>query len=280
MKTVGIVGTGTMGTDIAHLSAEAGFRIIIYDSDETRSKGAYQRIQEKLNNYAKKGRITLDRVGEIIQRIRIFSSIDCMEKADIVIECVYEDLEVKQSVFAQLDKVCNPGALLSSNTSSISITKIASATKRPESVIGLHFIMPARVMRLVEIIPGFLTTRETVEVAKSFLKRLKKEFVEAKDYPGFSLNRIVYSMINEAVFLIYEGTGTPESIDKMLKLGLNLHMGPLELADHIGLDIVLAVGEEMFRGYRDSKYRPCPLLSQYVAAGQLGRKTGRGFYLY
>ncbi len=280
MKTVGIVGTGTMGTDIAQLSAEAGFRVIMYDNDETRTKSAFLKIQDKLNSYAKKGTLTMDRVSEITQRIKIFGSINSLESADIVIECVYEDLQAKLDVFSALDRVCNPAALLSSNTSSISITRIASVTKRPESVIGLHFIMPARVMRLVEIIPGFLTTRETVEMAKSFLKKLKKEFVESKDYPGFSLNRMVYSMINEAVFLIYENMGTPESVDKTLKLGLNLPMGPLELADLIGLDIVLAVGEEMFRGYMDSKYRPCPLLGKYVAAGYLGKKSGRGFYFY
>lgn len=280
MKIVGIVGTGTMGTDIAHLSADAGFEVIIFDRDETRTKSAFQKIQDKLNGYVKSGRIKIERVSEIIQKIKIHDSLKNFKRADIVIECVYEDLDVKKDVFKELDRVCNHGAILASNTSSISITKIASATKRPESVIGTHFIIPARTMKLVEIIPGLLTTRETVEITKNFVKKLGKVCVEAQDFPGFSLNRMLYSMINEAVYLFYEGTGTPETIDKTMKLGLNLPMGPLELADLVGLDIILAVGEEMFRGYHDPKYRPCPLLSKYVAAGYLGKKTGRGFYVY
>ena len=280
MKTVGIVGTGTMGTDITHLIAEAGFQVSIYDVDETKSKAAFQKIHDKLNDYAKKKSITLDRVSEILKNIKIHSSLKNLDRADIIIECVYENLEAKQKVFRDLDDTCGPATLLATNTSSISITKIASATRRPESVIGIHFITPARFMKLVEIIPGLLTTRETVEMAKKFVRKLGKEHTEAKDYPGFLLNRMVYIMVNEAVFLLYEGSGTPESIDKTLKLGLNLPMGPLELADLVGLDIVLAVGLEIFRGYRDPKYRPCPLLSQYVAAGYLGKKTGRGFYVY
>lgn len=280
MKTIGVIGTGTMGADITHLVADAGMQVLMYDVDETSSKAAYSRIEEKLKKYAVKGKITHDRVSEVLKNIRIHSTLKNLAKADLIIECVYEDLDIKKKVFRDLDQECGPATLFASNTSSISITKIASATKRPESVIGLHFITPARFMKLVEIIPGLLTTRETIEMAKKFVKKLGKEHTLAKDYPGFSLNRMVYTMVNEAVFLIYEGSGTPESVDKTLKLGLNLPMGPLELADLIGLDIVLAVGEEMFRGYHDSKYRPCPLLSQYVAAGYLGKKTGRGFYVY
>ena len=194
-----------------------------------------------------------------------------------MIECVTEDLAVKQAVFRELDRVCRADAVLGLNTSSISITEIASATKRPESVIGMHFLNPAHVMKLVEIIPGIsTTTRETVETAKTFVKKLGKTHVESKDYPGFLLNRMLVPLINEAIYLLYEGAGTAESIDRVMKAGLNFPMGPLALADMIGLDVLLAVIEEMHRGYSDSKYRPCPLLKKYVAAGYLGKKSGQG----
>ncbi|MFA5519254.1 MAG: 3-hydroxyacyl-CoA dehydrogenase NAD-binding domain-containing protein, partial [Spirochaetota bacterium] len=216
----------------------------------------------------------------VMASISIITDMEELSDVDMVVESVFEDLNLKKEVFHELDEVCNPSTVLASNTSSISITEIASVVTRPESVIGLHFLNPARVLPLVEIVPGFLTTRETVEMAKTFLKKMGKDYVEAKDYPGFYLNRILYPMINEAVFLLYEGGTKPEVIDKTIKKGLNLHMGPLEIADMVGLDIVLAIGEEMIRGYSDTKYRPCPLLKRYVASGYLGRKTGRGFYVY
>jgi 3-hydroxybutyryl-CoA dehydrogenase len=203
-----------------------------------------------------------------------------MVNADIVIETVTEDFELKKSVFRSLDSICRQGVVLASNTSSLSITALASATKRPESVIGIHFINPARVMKLVEIVSGMATTRETVETAKELTKKLGKVHAESQDYPGFLLNRILVPMINEAIYALYEGAGSAASIDRVMKQGMNLPMGPLELADMIGLDVVLAVIEQLFKGFSDPKYRPCPLLKNYVAAGYLGRKSGRGFYSY
>lgn len=280
MNKLGIIGAGTMGTDLAQMTAEAGFSVKIYDIDERKSLNAVNTIFSRLADYLEKNRINEGDSERVRASISIVTDMAELSDADLVVESVFEDLNIKKEVFHELDEVCRPGTVLASNTSSISITEIASVTGRPESVIGLHFLNPARILPLVEIVPGFLTTRETVEMAKTFLKKMGKDFVEAKDYPGFYLNRILYPMINEAVFLLYEGGTKPELIDKTLKKGLNLHMGPLEIADMVGLDVILAIGEEMIRGYSDSKYRPCPLLKRYVASGYLGRKTGRGFYIY
>ncbi len=280
MNKIGIIGAGVMGTDLAQMTAEAGFNIKLYDSSDKKVHDALAIIESRLRKYEKKQRITAADRDRIISHIKIVYDIAEFSDSDIILEAVFEDLSVKKEVFAILDKTCSPASVLASITSCISITEIASATARPESVIGLHFINPARVMPLVEIVPGFSTTRETVEMSKSFLKKLKKDFIEAKDYPGFYLNRILYPMINEATFLLYEGGAKPEVIDKAMKKGLNLPMGPLEIADMVGLDVVLAIGEEMLRGYADNKYGPCPLLRKYVASGFLGKKTGRGFYIY
>lgn len=280
MNKIGIIGAGIMGTDLAQMTAETGFYIKLYDSSDKKVHDALATIESRLRKYEKKQRITAADREKTLSHIKIVYDLAEFSDSDIILEAVYEDLSVKKEVFAKLDKTCSPASVLASITSSISITEIASATARPESVIGLHFLNPARVMPLVEIVPGFSTTRETVEMSKSFLKKLKKDFIEAKDYPGFYLNRILYPMINEATFLLYEGGAKPEVIDKAMKKGLNLPMGPLEIADMVGLDVILAIGEEMFRGYADNKYRPCPLLRKYVASGYLGKKTGRGFYIY
>ena len=280
MNKIGIIGAGIMGTDLAQMTAEAGCSIKLYDSNEKKLLTALSIIKSRLDDYEKKQRISATEREKITSHINIAANIEELSDSDMVLEAVYEDIAVKKGVFSILDKICSPVSVLVSITSSISITEIASATVRPESVIGLHFLNPARVMPLVEIVPGFSTTRETVEMAKSFLKKLEKDFIEAKDYPGFYLNRILYPMINEATFLLYEGGTKPEVIDKAMKKGLNLPMGPLEIADMVGLDVILAIGEEMLRGYADHKYRPCPLLRRYVASGYLGKKTGRGFYIY
>ncbi len=280
MKQVAVVGTGLMGTDIAFASVMAGFEVVLYDTDGACGSTSRDRIIDRLRRYEQSGRLAKGAAEKAGGRIVNGKTIADVSGAMIVIECVFEDRDVKQDVFRSLDAVCRPDAVLCSNTSSISITEIASATKRPESVIGLHFLNPAHVMKLVEIIPGIATTRETVEVAKTFVKKLGKTHVESKDYPGFMLNRMLVPMINEAIYLLYEGAGTAESIDRVIRTGLHFPMGPLALADLIGLDVLLAVIEEMHRGYSDSKYRPCPLLKKYVAAGYLGKKSGRGFYIY
>lgn len=280
MKTVAIIGTGLMGTDIACSSASSGFEVLLFDKDMGRAEKALERLRERYRRYADTGRMDKHKAESVIKQFCVCKSIEDVKDAVIVIECAFEELHVKQQIFSDLDRVCRPDAVLGTNTSSISITEIASATKRPESVIGLHFLNPAHVMKLVEIIPGIATTRETVETAKTFVKKLGKTHVESKDYPGFLLNRMLVPLINEAIYLLYEGAGTAESIDRVMKVGLNFPMGPLALADMIGLDVLLAVIEEMHRGYSDSKYRPCPLLKKYVAAGYLGKKSGRGFYIY
>lgn len=280
MKNIGIIGAGIMGTDLAHLTAEAGYQVKIFDNNIRTTENAIIQIHERLDKYVKSERISETESKKIKNHISAAATIEELSASDIFLEAVSEDLNIKKEIFKHLNDICSAGSVLASITSSISITDIASATTRPESVIGLHFLNPARVLPLVEIVPGFSTTRETVEMAKSFLKKLGKDFIEAKDYPGFYLNRILYPMINEAIFLLYEGGTKPEIIDKAMKKGLNLPMGPLEIADMVGLDVILAIGEEMLRGYSDHKYRPCPLLRRYVASGYLGKKTGRGFYLY
>jgi 3-hydroxybutyryl-CoA dehydrogenase len=280
MKTVGIIGTGLMGTDIAYVSANAGYQVSLYDIDKTKTRMAQERINDRLTRYAGQGKIEKKAISEIAGKILPCDHLMDMKNVEIIIECSFEDIDVKKGIFRELDAICRPDAILASTTSSISITEIASATKRPESVIGIHFMTPAHVMNLVEIIAGIATTRETVEMAKAYVKRLGKTHVESRDYPGFLLNRMLVPMINEAVYLLYENAGTAETIDKVMKLGLNIPMGPLALADMIGLDVLLAVAEEMYRGYSDAKYRPCPMLKKYVAAGYLGEKSGRGFYIY
>lgn len=280
MKNIGIIGAGIMGTDLAYLTAEAGYKIKIYDINIKATHNAISTINSRLNEYVKKDRIDDSESEKIKSHISAAEDICELSDSDFFLEAVNEDIHLKKNIFKQLSDICTAGSVLASITSSISITEIASATDRPESVIGLHFLNPARVLPLVEIVPGISTTRETVEMAKSFLKKLGKDFIEAKDYPGFYLNRILYPMINEAIFLLYEGGTKPEIIDKAMKKGLNLPMGPLEIADMVGLDVILGIGEEMLRGYSDNKYRPCPLLRRYVASGYLGKKSGRGFYLY
>jgi len=280
MKNIGIIGAGIMGTDLAHITAEAGYHVKLYDNSIKITENAIAQIHERLDKYVEKERIADLESKKIKNHINKAVEIEELADSDIILEAVSEDLHVKKIIFKQLNNICSAGSILASVTSSISITDIAASTSRPESVIGLHFLNPARILPLVEIVPGFSTTRETVEMAKSFLKKLGKDFIEAKDYPGFYLNRILYPMINEAIFLLYEGGTKPEIIDKAMKKGLNLPMGPLEIADMVGLDVILGIGDEMLRGYSDNKYRPCPLLRRYVASGHLGRKTGRGFYLY
>ena len=269
-----------MGTDIAHIAAEAGFEVFMYDIDQTQSRNAFNTIQDRFNRYVQQGRVPKERVGEITTRIKFFPHMKNLCKADIVIESVSEDLATKKQVFRELDATCKADAVLATNTSSISVTAIASATKRPESVIGIHFLIPARTMNLVEIISGLSTTRETFEMTRQAVKKLGKKHVEARDFPGFLVNRMLMPMINESIQLLYEGAAPAETIDKVMTQGLHQPMGPLALADMIGLDVILAVLEEMYRGYGDPKYRPCPLLRQYISAGWLGEKTGRGFYIY
>ena len=280
MNNIGIIGAGIMGADLAHLTAESGYKVKLFDIDITRTANAINKIHLKLNKYVEKGRISNTDRESIESKISAVNNIEELSDSDIFLEAVKEDINVKKIVFAQLNAICSGGSILASITSSISITEIASATSMPESVIGLHFLNPVRPLPLVEIVPGIKTTRETIELSKSFIKSLGKDFIEAKDYPGFYLNRILYPLINEAIFLLYEGGAKPEVIDKAMKRGLNFPMGPLEVADMVGLDIILGIGEEMFRVYSDQKYRPCPLLRRYVASGYLGRKTGRGFYIY
>ena len=280
IQTIGIIGAGTMGNGIAHTAARSGFKVILHDIAESFLDRAVSTIAKNLEREVAKGRITANDKNAVLSRISAVTQNSALSEADFVIEAVIEDIETKLRVFEGMDRIARPDVILASNTSSISITKIASKTKRPDKVIGMHFMNPVPVMPLVEVVRGFATSDETYRMTKELAESLGKTAVEVNDYPGFVSNRVLMPMINEAVYCVMEGVGTAEAIDSVMKLGMNHPMGPLALADLIGLDVCLDIMEVLHSGLGDSKYRPCPLLRKMVDAGHLGRKSGGGFYKY
>ncbi|HKO54877.1 MAG TPA: 3-hydroxybutyryl-CoA dehydrogenase [Thermoanaerobaculia bacterium] len=281
MNRIVVIGAGTMGNGIAHTAAASGFETTLIDVSQDILDRAVSTISANLQRGVDKGRMTADEKQSVLGRITASTDMQApIAEADLVVEAIIENLAAKVSLFQKLDAVAKPECILASNTSSISITKIAAATKRPEKVIGMHFMNPVPVMTLVEVIRGIATSDETYRLVEETSKRMGKTPIEVNDYPGFISNRVLMPMINEAIFALYEGVATPEAIDGVMKLGMNHPMGPLTLADFIGLDVCLAILRVLEDGFGDPKYRPCPLLVKMVDAGWLGRKSGRGFYDY
>ncbi|ABS67401.1 MULTISPECIES: 3-hydroxybutyryl-CoA dehydrogenase [Xanthobacter] len=280
IKKVGVIGAGQMGNGIAHVCALAGYDVFIHDADPDRIRSGLATINGNMAKQVSKGTVTEEARQVALARIGMAERTEDLADCDLVIESATEKEEVKRKIFTGLCQVLRPDALLASNTSSISITRLAAATDRPERFIGIHFMNPVPLMELVELVRGIATDDDTFESSKQFVTRLHKTYAVAEDFPAFIVNRILLPMINEAIYTLYEGVGSVDSIDRAMKLGANHPMGPLQLADFIGLDTCLAVMQVLHEGLADSKYRPCPLLVKYVEAGWLGRKTQRGFYDY
>lgn len=280
IKTIGVAGAGQMGSGIAQVAATSGYSVAIYDAFPGVAEKAQGRIQASLEKLLSKGKIEQAVYDMAVHAIKVVDTLEELAQNDLVIEAAVEKIELKREIFATLDKAAGPDTILASNTSSISLTEIAASTTRPEKVVGMHFFNPAPVMKLLEIVKGYSTSQETIDAALEVGKRMNKVTIVALDKPGFIVNRMIDPMINEAICLLEEGVGTVEDIDNGMKFGCNHPMGPLALADMIGLDVMLAVMEVFYREYGDSKYRPAPLLRKMVRAGKLGRKTGEGFYKY
>lgn len=280
IKKVMVIGAGQMGGGIAQVCAQAGYEVLLNDIQEESFNKGFDVISKNLSRNVEKGRLSEEEKDAVLSRITKSLDLADAKEVDIVIEAAVENMEIKRSIFAQLDEIAPAHTILATNTSSLPITEIAEATKRPEKVIGMHFMNPVPVMKLVEIIRGLATADEVYEAVEDMTNALSKVPVEVNDFPGFVSNRVLMPMINEAVYTLYEGVATKEAIDEVMKLGMNHPMGPLQLADFIGLDTCLYIMETLHKGFGDSKYRPCPLLRKYVKAGWLGKKAGRGFYEY
>jgi 3-hydroxybutyryl-CoA dehydrogenase len=280
VSTVAVIGAGQMGAGVAQVAAQAGVNVLLNDISEDLCMRGLGTVERNLDRMIQRGRFKPDERDRVLRRIEITANLEDLQKADFVLEAVVENEDAKIAIFQKLDKICPQDVIFASNTSSISITRMGARTSRADRFIGMHFMNPVPAMKLVEIIRGLATSAETYEVTRTLAERLGKDTMTAEDFPGFIVNRILLPMINEAIYTLYEGVGGVTDIDTAMKLGTNQPMGPLELADLIGLDTCLAIMEVMHRVFGDDKYRPCPLLKKYVDAGYLGRKAGRGFYTY